>query len=105
MSDLNGSHTETEAENDDDSEDGSEDESCDLVLIFTSDGHAVLEEENEAVWFSDDDDDFRENIEDEFLEADLDAGKVLNYLVEEGLIDEDEKGNVEIEQEELDEEE
>ena len=82
-----------------------EDESCDLVLIFTSEGKAILEEEGEAVWFSDDDDDFIEVIGNEFLEAENDAAKILDYLVEEGSIEEDEKEEVEIEQEDLDESE
>lgn len=101
MSDYNGSGYE---EDQDESED--DDESCDLVLTFTSNGNAVLEEEGEAVWFSDDDDDFRELIGNEFLEADQDSATVLNYLVEEmGIVDEEEKGEVQIEQEDLDEEE
>lgn len=85
-------------------EDENEEESCELTLVFTSDGNAVLEEEGEAVWFSDDDDDFSEVIGNEFLEAEHDTAAVLNYLVEEGLVDEEEKGDVEVEQEELDEE-
>lgn len=88
-----------EVENDSDDED----ESCELTLIFTSEGKAILEEEGEAVWFSDDDDDFSEVIGNEFLEAEYDTAKVLDYLVEEGSIEEDEKEKVEIEQEDLDE--
>ena len=86
----------------DDDED--EEESGELVLIFTSAGTAVLEEDGEGVWFSDDDDDFREISGNEFLEAELDAATVLNHLVDHELIEEDEKGEVKVEQEELDEE-
>lgn len=87
---------------DDEDEDG--DESSELTLVFTSTGTAVLEENGEGVWFSDDDDDFREVSGNEFLEAELDTAMVLNYLVDEELVEEDEKGDVKVEQEELDEE-
>lgn len=70
-----------------------------LILVFTAEGQAMLEEDGEGVWFSDDDDDFQEQFGNEFLDADQDAAEILNYLVDEGSLDEEEKADVEIETE------
>lgn len=67
-----------------------------LVLCFFPDGVAVLEEKDEGIWFSDDDDDFREHHEDEVLDLD-DAETVLEFLHDEGIITEEELSEVEIE--------
>jgi hypothetical protein len=75
------------------------DEESELLLTFTAEGGAVLSDHDEDVWFSDDDEDFAEVFGEGFLEAEIDAEKVLNYLEEEGIIDSDEKGEVAIEQE------
>lgn len=72
-------------------------ESGELTLIFTSAGQCVLEEDSEPVWMSDADDDFQEEFGTEFLDADSDAAKILNWLEEEGWLDEDEKENVSVE--------
>lgn len=75
-------------------------ESGDLALVFTAEGSCVLEEDGEAVWMSDDDDDFAVEFgENLFLEADRDCADVLNYLVDEGWLDEEEKSEVEVETE------
>jgi hypothetical protein len=76
-----------------------------LVLLFTADGHAILEEEGEACWFSDDDDDFATEYGDEFLSPDEDAVSILNYLEDEGYLDATEKGLVQIDEEGSEEEE
>jgi hypothetical protein len=85
-----------DTEIDDAEEDG---ESGELVLVFTAEGQCVLEEDGEQVWASDDDDDFQTEFENEFLSEDEDSGRVLNWLVDEGWVDEEEKGEVEIETE------
>lgn len=59
---------------------------CDLVLVFTAGGQAVLEEDGDPVWASDDDDDFREEFGHDFLEE-SDTQAVLEYLIEEDVID------------------
>lgn len=90
---------------DDDDEEESENENEDessLVLVFTSAGQCVLEEDDETVWTSDSDDDFQEEFGSEFLDADEDGAKILNWLVDEGWIDDEEKGGVVIETEEDD---
>lgn len=88
----------------DENEDGSgsdsdSDSASRLVLVFTCTGQAVLEEDDEPVWFSDDDEDFREEFGTEFLSEDDDATKILNWLEEEGFLDPEEKPEVEIETE------
>lgn len=67
-----------------------------LVLCFFLDGVAVLEENGEGIWFSDDDEDFRAEHEDEQLDVD-DAETVLEFLADEGIITDEEKSEVEIE--------
>lgn len=84
-------------EEDDDDED-SVDPST-LVLVFTQEGKALLEEDDELVWSSDDDDDFAEEFGTEILDSD-DAEEILNYLADEGILEEDEKADVEVEVEE-----
>lgn len=76
-----------------------EDDYASLILVFTVEGQVLLEEDGELVWASDDDDDFAVEFQDEFLDADADAKRVLEYLEEEGLVEEDEKEHVAIEQE------
>lgn len=75
-------------------------ETSELTLVFTANGTAVLEEDGELVWASDDDDDFQENssLGGEFLDTD-DAEEILNYLEEEGLLETEEKSEVAIETE------
>lgn len=62
-----------------------------LTLVFLVGGQAVLEEgegeSTEIVWASDDDEDFSEQFPDGFL-TETDKEAVLNYLVDEDLIDE-----------------
>jgi len=71
-----------------------------LALVFTAEGGVVLEEDGEPVWFSDDDDDFRAEYQDAFLDPEEDGRAILNWLEEEGwLEDEDEKSRVKIESE------
>lgn len=91
-----------EAENQENDED-EEDTVSDLCLVFTAEGGCILEEDGEPVWFSDDDDDFAEQFGDDFL-TEEDSREVLNYLEEEGLIDPEEKPEVDIEQENGDDE-
>lgn len=68
-----------------------------LTLVFTISGTAELEDsEHEIVWASDDDGKWREEHPDELL-GEADAETVLTYLCDEGFIDEDELGDVEIE--------
>lgn len=68
-----------------------------LFLVFTVGGQAILEEgnddEREVIWASDDDEDFREEFQNEYL-GQADAEKILNYLVRAGDIEDDEKENV-----------
>jgi hypothetical protein len=75
------------------------DDSGTLVLVFTAEGQAVLEEDGVAVWMSDDDDDFQEQFGNEFLDPDSDSAEILNWLEEEGWIETEEKEEVEIETE------
>jgi hypothetical protein len=71
-----------------------------MVLVFLAGGQCVLEEDGEQVWASDDDEQFRDEFGNEFLDAD-DAEEIIGYLVDEGVIDEDEadelENNVEVE--------
>lgn len=81
----------------DDPTDDEEGEPSVLVLLFTAEGGVVLEEDGEPVWMSDDDDDFLTEFDNAFLDPDEDGRKILNWLEEEGwLEDEDEKAKVEI---------
>jgi hypothetical protein len=71
-----------------------------MVLVFLTGGQCALEEDGEQVWSSDDDEDFRDEFGNEFLDAD-DAEEIIGYLVDEGLITEEEadelENNIEIE--------
>lgn len=62
-----------------------------LTLVFLVGGQAVLEEGEgdsaELIWASDDDDDFIEQFPDGFL-TENDKEAVLNYLVDEDVIEE-----------------
>jgi hypothetical protein len=70
-----------------------------LTLIFTQSGHAILEEEGDQTWASDDDEDFSTEIGDDFLDEE-DATTVLNYLTEHDIISEREAQMMVIEVEE-----
>lgn len=70
-----------------------------LTLVFTAEGGCVLEEDEEPVWFSDDDDDFAEKFGNDFLTADQDAQDVLDWLEDEGYLESEEKPEVAIEEE------
>lgn len=70
-----------------------------LALIFLSTGQCVLEEDGETVWTSDNDDTFQLEFGAEFLDADSDSTKIINWLEEEGWLDEDEKEQLDIETE------
>jgi hypothetical protein len=81
-----------------------------LELIFTHVGSAELrafkdpDEEGDGtlVWASDTDLDFKDQQNNELLNADQDAEMILNYLVEKGALDEDEAPYVDIIEESLD---
>lgn len=68
-----------------------------LELAFTPHGKAELidAEKDEILWASDDDDDFRDKFQDEFLSA-ADADRVLDYLIGAGEISEEEAEDMEI---------
>lgn len=51
-----------------------------ITLVFI-DGTAVLEEGDEQVWASDDDEDFQEEFGDDLLDEE-DAATILTYLIE-----------------------
>jgi hypothetical protein len=74
-----------------------------LILVFLTGGQAQLEENGKVVWHSDNDADFREVVPDEFL-GEKNAQEILEYLADEGIIDEDDLESVEIEVESLDSE-
>lgn len=97
-------NTEAELVDDEDDDDNDNDNQLSvggmLTLVFTAEGQCVLEEDDEAVWMSDDDDDFQEHFGNEFLDADQDAREILNWLEEEGWIESEEKEKVAIEVEE-----
>jgi hypothetical protein len=63
-----------------------------LELVFTSTGGVELENPRRGtvLWASDDDDDFRDHFNDEVLSPDEDAARVIEWLVESGIINEDE---------------
>lgn len=71
-----------------------------FILVFCTGGQAQLEENGKVIWYSDDDEDFRSTVSDEFL-SDKDQDRVLEYLVEEGFLEEDEATDCEIEVESL----
>lgn len=83
------------------------------ALIFTPHGTAILKasEDGRELWCSDDDDDFAETNPNEFLGA-VDADVIIDYLIDEGLVIEEEEIDVfeetlddEVEADELDEDE
>lgn len=51
-----------------------------LTLVFLETGTAVLEEDDDQVWASDDDEDFQDEFGNDLLDEE-DAAKVLLYLV------------------------
>lgn len=60
-----------------------------MTLVFNAAGTAVLEEDNEITWSSDDDLDFIEENGDDILDEE-DSTMVLNYLKDSGIITEHE---------------
>lgn len=70
-----------------------------LTLVFLVGGQAILEEgtgdDAEIVWASDDDEDFAEQFPNTFL-TEEDKGAVLNYLIDEGIIEEADAADVAI---------
>jgi hypothetical protein len=56
-----------------------------LTLIFLSSGHAMLEEDGEQTWASDDDEDFELEIGNDTLNEE-DTTTVLDYLQEHDII-------------------
>lgn len=66
--------------------DSDDEEISGLTLIFTAGGQALLEEDGELVWASDDDDDFRQQFPDQFLNE-SDAPSVLSYLLSAEYLD------------------
>lgn len=81
----------------------SDEGSGELWLVFLTGGQAIIEEDDEAVWFSDDDDAFIEEFGDSFLDPD-DAEDILAYLVDEGIITDEEADAIEIDVESLNDE-
>jgi hypothetical protein len=72
-----------------------------LTLVFCTGGQAQLEEDGEVIWHSDDDDDFRSTISEEFLSEDDDAERIFEFLVDKGILTEEEAEECEIEVESL----
>lgn len=58
-----------------------------ITLVFLPDGTAILEENDEQVWSSDDDEEFQEDIGDGPFDEE-DAGKILEYLIEQEYVTE-----------------
>lgn len=71
-----------------------------LWLVFLTGGQVALEDDGEQVWSSDDDEDFLEEFGDAFHDAD-DAEEILAYLVDEGILTEDEADTIDIDVESL----
>lgn len=69
-----------------------------LSLVFLHGGTAVLEEDGEIVWASDDDEEFQE-VHDDVLDEN-DKQSVLEYLIEEDILTEEEAQSASIEVEE-----
>lgn len=75
-----------------------------LELIFTHTGQAELrafkdpdeEGDGELVWSSDSDLDFKDEVSADLLSADADAERILVYLSEAGILEEDELPFVDI---------
>lgn len=71
-----------------------------LTLVFCKDGTAMLQEEDEPVWASDDDEDFPTEIgAPDALDIE-DSTRILTYLVESDIITEAESQLCSIESEE-----
>jgi hypothetical protein len=69
-----------------------------LTLVFLDSGHAVLEEDGEQVWASDDDEDFEAEIGNEDLTIE-DLTTLTEYLVEHDIIDERESQTLSVAEE------
>lgn len=67
-----------------------------LVLVFLAGGQVELQEDDELVWSSDDCDEWQAEHDGAFLNA-SDAPEVLNFLVDEGWLEQSEKSQVAIE--------
>lgn len=80
-------------------------------LIFTAHGAVELHINKECVWQSDADEQFAEENQNEFLNPDTDEEMILNYLIDQGILEEDEELEVveeslsESDDEQLDDEE
>lgn len=71
-----------------------------LILAFLAGGQVALEENGEQVWSSDDDDEFTQEFGDSFHNVD-DAEEIIEYLVDEGIVSEEEADTIEIDEESL----
>lgn len=72
-------------------------------LVLTQNGAAMLfadQDETKMQWSSDDDEGFAEEFTDDFLNEE-DVEDILDYLVENGYLDDDEARELEIEEESL----
>lgn len=67
-----------------------------LELVFTPTGTAELCRGDHVLWASDDDDEFRDEHTEEFLNADRDAQSILDYLVGADIIKEQQAEELEI---------
>jgi hypothetical protein len=73
-----------------------------LELTFTSTGGAeVSDGPDDVVWSSDDDDEFRDEFENEFLNV-KDEERVIQWLVDHDIVTEDESEDLEVFEEETD---
>jgi len=69
-----------------------------LELVFTATGGVELENvsRDEVVWASDVDDEFRDAFNDEFMNADRDAARVIEWLIDAGIISEEQGEELEV---------
>lgn len=76
-----------------------------LTLVFLVGGQAVLEEgegdDADIIWSSDDDDDFREYLPIDFLTYE-NAASIIDYLIEEDIVDESDREDIAIDIESYD---
>lgn len=68
------------------------------TLTLTAGGGAELVEDQDVIWTSQDDEDFRDEFPDEMLDED-DVDKILEYLVDEDFLTEAEAATCEVEEE------
>ena len=72
------------------------------ILLFMVGGQVQLQRDGATLWASDNDEEFRDEFEDEFLDPDEDAEHVLYYLMDKGVLTEDEAEAVEVESDSID---